>query len=123
MNVIPAKVMGTAAWVDGHEVALPGGFAPLTGKIELGVRPEYARLSATDGVPVTVRRVEDVGRHKIVRAMLGGQEISVIAAESDSIGPDLTRIVFDPKGINVYQDDWRVAPGDPVDSDTNIEAA
>ena len=111
MNVIPARVEGGTAHLEGGEVALPGVFAPLSGKVEIGVRPEFARLSATEGLPVEVRRIEDVGRHKIVRAVLNGQDISLIASESDNFGPDMNRVVFDPAGVNVYVDDWRIAPG------------
>ena len=56
--------------------------------------------------------VEDVGRHKIVRASLNGQEINLIAAEGAEISADMNRVVFDPAGINVYRNDWRVAPQD-----------
>ncbi|QIE41552.1 ABC transporter ATP-binding protein [Rhodobacteraceae bacterium SC52] len=111
MNVIPARIEGDLAHVEGGTVVLPGGFAPLSGKVEIGVRPEYARLSATEGLPVTIRRVEDVGRHKIVRATLGGRDLNIIASEGDTIGPDMTRVNFDPAGVNVYVDDWRVTPG------------
>ena len=49
-------------------------------------------------------------RHKIVRLDVDGNEISAIAGEDDQISVDTPRITFDPKGINVYADDWRVAP-------------
>ena len=54
--------------------------------------------------------VEDVGRHKIVRADFNGNEINVIAEEGAEISPDMNRIVFDPAGVNVYANSWRVAP-------------
>jgi glycerol transport system ATP-binding protein len=60
-----------------------------------------------------VRRVEDVGRHKIVRCDYFGTEINAIAGEDDRIDGDQTRLVFDPAGINVYEDDWRVE-GEPA---------
>ncbi len=110
MNVIPARVDGDRAYVEGTELALGHGYGPLSGKVEIGVRPEFARLSATEGLPVKVRRVEDVGRHKIVRAEFFGHDINIVAGEDDSIGADMTRVVFDPANVNVYADDWRVAP-------------
>jgi glycerol transport system ATP-binding protein len=51
-----------------------------------------------------------VGRHKIVRADFNGSEINVIAEEGAEISPDMNRIVFDPAGVNVYANSWRVAP-------------
>ncbi|MGR3374425.1 ABC transporter ATP-binding protein [Pseudooceanicola nanhaiensis] len=110
MNVIPARVEGNRAYIDGSHVELAHGYGPLGGKVEIGIRPEYARLSRTEGLPVKVRRVEDVGRHKIIRAEFFGHEINVIAGEDEAIGPDMTRVSFDPARVNVYADDWRVAP-------------
>jgi len=115
MNVIAAEVSGDSARVGGHTVALGRHYGALSGKVELGVRPEFTRLSATDGIPATIRRVEDVGRHKIVRAEVAGATVNVLVDEGTSIDPDMTRVAFDPAGINVYVDDWRVPPkSDPV---------
>ena len=108
MNVIPARVEGTRAYVEGTEVPLARGYGPLEGKVAIGVRPEFARLSATEGLPVKVRRVEDVGRHKIVRAEFFGHDINVIAGEDETIGPEMTRVRFDADHVNVYADDWLV---------------
>ncbi|NIZ08140.1 ABC transporter ATP-binding protein [Pseudooceanicola sp. HF7] len=109
MNVIPARVEGNRAYIDGTELLLERGYGPLTGKVEIGVRPEFARLSQSEGLPVKVRRVEDVGRHKIVRAEFFGHELNIIAGEDDHISADMNRVSFDPGHVNVYADDWRVA--------------
>ncbi|MGG7564563.1 ABC transporter ATP-binding protein [Rhodovulum sp. DZ06] len=108
MNVISAKVEGNAAYVDGASVPLGRGYAPMDGKLEIGVRPEFARLTAGEGLPVKITRVEDVGRHRIVRAKFFGTDINIIAPEGESIGPDMTRVAFDPARVNVYRDDWLV---------------
>tara|TARA_R110002074_G_scaffold95832_2_gene208482 strand:+ start:1148 stop:2227 length:1080 start_codon:yes stop_codon:yes gene_type:complete len=111
MNVLDAKVTGDTAVVAGTEISLGKGFGTPAGKVELGVRPEFTSLRTGDeGLPVTIKRVEDVGRHKIVRADFHGTEINIIAAEGESISPDMNRVVFDTAGINVYSDSWRVAP-------------
>ncbi|MEO9466335.1 ABC transporter ATP-binding protein [Sulfitobacter pontiacus] len=111
MNVLDATVTGDKAVIGGHEIDLGHGFAPLDGKVELGVRPEFTRLATgAAGLPVTIKRIEDVGRHKIVRADFNGTEINVIAEEGAEISPDMNRIVFDPAGVNVYANSWRVAP-------------
>ncbi|MGB0904105.1 MAG: ABC transporter ATP-binding protein, partial [Mangrovicoccus sp.] len=67
MNVLAAEVSGTVANVNGWQVNLGQGYGPLNGKVEIGVRPEFAQLGP-DGLPVKITRVEDVGRHKIIRA-------------------------------------------------------
>ncbi len=110
MNVIPAKVDGTKAYINGSHFDLGAGYRAMEGKVEIGVRPEFARLSTSEGLPVKVRRVEDAGRHKIIRADFFGHDINIVAGEDESIGPDMTRVRFDPAHVNVYRDDWRVAP-------------
>jgi glycerol transport system ATP-binding protein len=109
MNVIPAKVSGNTAHIDGFELTLKRGYADLDGKVEIGVRPEFARLSRNEGLPVTVHRVEDVGRHKLVRAELFGNDINIIAGEDEHVGADMNRVIFDTDYVNVYANDWRVA--------------
>ncbi len=79
------------------------------GQIELGIRPEYVHF-ATDGMPVDVTKVEDIGRHKVVRANLQGQEIALILDEDSSVPAD-AKVGFDPAGINLYADSWRVEMG------------
>ncbi|MEM9909748.1 MAG: ABC transporter ATP-binding protein [Pseudomonadota bacterium] len=109
MNVIPASVEGKTASVHGAEINLSEAFEPLTGKVEIGVRPEYVSLTEGNGLPVNVRRVEDVGRHRIVRADLFGNEINIITGEDTVISPDMSRVTFKPDHVNVYVDDWRKA--------------
>lgn len=106
MNVIPVHVAGATATLHGHDIALQQGYRPLNGKVELGIRPEFVTLTNTGGLPVTVRRVEDVGRHKIVRADLFGHDINIVASEATNITADMTNVIFDPAKINIYEDDW-----------------
>ena len=83
MNVMPVAVEGRSARLGSQTIELPG--APKlgdAGAIELGIRPEYVRLGAT-GMPVTISKVEDIGRHKVVRASLEGREIAVIVGEDE----------------------------------------
>ena len=109
MNLFDAKVAGSSALVQGAEVALGASYGTLKGHVQIGIRPEYVTFGDT-GLPVTVRRVEDVGRHRIVRAELGGQAVNGILPEGSSL-PALPHVRFEPGKINVYADDWRVAGG------------
>jgi glycerol transport system ATP-binding protein len=110
MNVLPAQVEGTSAKVGSQTIPLAGGYKPASGKVEIGVRPEFARLSQSEGLPVTVRRIEDVGRHKIIRATFEGHDINIIAGEDEQVSADMNRVSFDPAQVNVYVNDWRIAP-------------
>ncbi|GAB1582823.1 MULTISPECIES: ABC transporter ATP-binding protein [Phyllobacteriaceae] len=109
MNVVPVEIDGKKARFGGQVIELPG--APETAqaakaRMELGIRPEYVRLGR-EGMPVTIAKIEDIGRHKIVRARLEGQEIAAILSEDEDVPAD-PHIRFDPKGINIYADSWRV---------------
>jgi glycerol transport system ATP-binding protein len=106
MNVIPAQVEGAQANVHGVSVPLGQSYSAMNGKLEIGVRPEFVTLTEGEGLPVKVRRVEDVGRHKIVRADLFGSDINIVVNEDTSISPDMTKVNFDPKRVNVYLNDW-----------------
>jgi glycerol transport system ATP-binding protein len=110
MNVMPVEIDGTNARLGSQVIALPGALkAKAGGSTELGIRPEYVRLGS-EGMPVSVSKVEDIGRHKVVRASLEGREIAAILGEDESIPAD-PKIVFDPAGINIYADSWRVETG------------
>ena len=60
------------------------------------------------GLPVKLRRVEDVGRHRILRADFFGREINAVLEEGAAVPADANRLTFDPARINVYADDWLV---------------
>ncbi len=111
MNVLPVTVEGRKARLGEQTIELPvAPGAEGQGKVELGIRPEYIRIGAL-GMPVKVRKVEDIGRHKVLRASLEGQEIAAIVGEDESI-PENPRVRFDPAGINIYANSWRV-DGEP----------
>ena len=107
MNVLPAKIDGTSVDIGGQTLSL--GFAPQIAsgaKVELGIRPEFVRLGR-EGMPVTISKVEDIGRHKIVRASFANQPIAIVVNEDGDI-PAEPKVTFDPGGINIYADSWRV---------------
>ena len=107
MNVLPAKVAGNRAEVAGQAIALSRNYAAIANgkKIEIGIRPEFLQLgSSGEGLPVTVSRVEDTGRHRIVRAELAGQPIAIVAGEDQAIPAENVRLTADPRHIHVYVD-------------------
>ena len=108
MNLLPATIQGATAHLDGATVPLGAGYGPLQGRTQIGIRPEYAVLTRGEGLPFTLRRVEDVGRHRIVRGEVSGQPFNVVAPEGMAVGADMTHVLLTPDRINVYADDWRV---------------
>ncbi len=114
MNLLDAEVAGQTAHVQGLALPLGASYAPVKGRVQIGIRPEYCDLSADEGLPITIRRIEDVGRHRIVRGEVAGQVVNVISPEGVAIGADMTRVRFAPERVNVYADDWRVPGGGAV---------
>jgi glycerol transport system ATP-binding protein len=107
MNVLPAKIEGTNAAIGDQTVALNAAPVIAPGaKTELGIRPEFVRLGR-EGMPITISKVEDIGRTKIVRALFAGLPLTIVAQEDDEIPTD-PRITFDPAAISIYADSWRV---------------
>jgi len=110
MNVIPARVEGSEAYIEGNRVKLGQGYQGVSGStVEIGVRPEFTHLHENgDGLPVTIKRVEDVGRYKIVRADFFGREINVTVPEHQPVSDRINRVSFDPNRVNVYSGGWIV---------------
>jgi len=107
MNVMPATIDGSTVRVGDETLTL--NYAPKTGqaaKTELGIRPEFIRLGR-EGMPVSISKVEDIGRQKIVRARFAGQPIAIVLPEDSEI-PEDARVSFDPSAISIYADSWRV---------------
>ena len=111
MNVLDADIDGDRAHVLGQTISLGASYAPEGDKIQIGIRPEFVTLKAgvEEGLPGIVDRVEDVGRHKIVRLRIEGQSLDAIISEEQQIPGETVRVTFEPEQINVYADDWCVA--------------
>jgi len=110
MNVLPCEVAGDRLRLGGKEIVLNRRYPPLAGRTEIGVRPEFVRLApAGQGLPITVTRVEDIGRFKIVRAALEGHAFDAVLSEGSEV-PEGASAVVDPARINVYQDSHLVRP-------------
>jgi len=107
MNVLPAEVSGRQAHVGGHAIALARGYAPLRdgGRVEIGVRPEFVTLApAGTGVPVRVRRIDDLGRVRLARVELSGLPLAVTVPDSLSVAGEEASLLFEPAMVHVYAD-------------------
>ncbi len=111
MNLIDAEVFGNVAHCQGHRIELGAHYTPKPGRVQIGIRPEFVTLGSQDrGLPVTIKRVEDVGRHQILRADFNGQQVNAILPEGMPVPSDANRLIFAPKRVSVYVDDWRLVP-------------
>jgi glycerol transport system ATP-binding protein len=104
MNFLDCTVQGREAQLPGGaRIALPRGYPALPGKVELGVRPEFASLARDGGLPVTLRRIEDLGRRRIARVELGGVPFAATLPEGMPV-PAEPRLLLDPARLHVYAD-------------------
>lgn len=111
MNLLDARVSGALATVGGTELPLARPYPSLPGKVQIGVRPGHLRLgTGGPGLPFTLRRIEDVGHHRIVRGTVAGAEVNVVVPEGESIPSAPDRVIPDPSRVHVYADGWRVDP-------------
>ena len=108
MNLLDATISGSEAVLGSVSVPLGAAYGPTAGRTQIGIRPDYVTVS-DQGLPVTVKRVEDVGRHRIVRAEFQGQPLNAILPEGTSVPAD-PRVAFAQDKINVYANDWRIQP-------------
>ena len=110
MNVLPAAVSGLAAQIGEVSITLNRAYHDLKLQpIEIGVRPEHVRLSTgSEGLPVRIDRVEDVGHHKIVRLSHDSHALCAVLPEGTEIATDANRLVFDPAHTHVFKDGWRL---------------
>ena len=111
MNVLAAEVTGRTARVGPATIDLAQGYdrLPAGARIEIGVRPEHAVMTAGAGLPVTVERIDDLGRVRYARVRLGEARLSVLAPRDVAIDGSAARIAVDPARIHVYADSRRVA--------------
>ncbi|HSH42794.1 MAG TPA: ABC transporter ATP-binding protein [Arenicellales bacterium] len=110
MNLFPCRVDDDGVWVDGRRIPVDSPPSPgqATGEVELGVRPEFIHFDP-EGMPVETRRIADIGRYRIVDAVLGEHPFKIYCPEDVEIPATDPRVVFDPHHANVYVDGWRAA--------------
>ncbi len=111
MNVLPCEVVAGGAFFGEHPVALEGPITdedaaaiagPEAGLLQIGVRPEAVGF-ADSGIPATVRRVLDVGRHRVVEAMAGDTLVRAICEAETPAPGAAVHLRFDPARTRLYR--------------------
>lgn len=120
MNILPCTLQGSQAMFEGYTVQLEGPIQDMpdtqtagtqvadaqgAGLTEIGIRPEFISLGET-GLPATIRRVADIGRHSVVDAMVGDTLVKVIVEGAVPVQGAPTHLEFDPAKTRVYRDGW-----------------
>ena len=109
MNFLDARISGATATVEGHDIRLASAYQPPSAsRVQLGIRPDFATLCQSGGLPVRVRRVDDLGRTRLAHVGLGGQELVASVPQGLSISGDEARLSLSPTHMHVYVDDQRI---------------
>ena len=105
MNVLPCEAQGDRAVFEGHDVQLEGPLIGQGGKLALGIRPERISIAET-GIPATVTKVADVGRHFVVDAMVGTTPLKAVLDHQPPEKGSQVHLQFRPDQARVYRDGW-----------------
>ena len=106
MNVLPAERGTAGARFAGHDVTLDGPVHDgAAGRLEIGVRPEHVTIGAA-GIPATVTRVSDVGRHVVVEARVGDTAVSAVTDGPAPSPGEAVHLAFRPDRTRLYADGW-----------------
>ncbi|MDA5095599.1 ABC transporter ATP-binding protein [Aliiroseovarius sp. KMU-50] len=110
MNVLTCEVTDGTAMFEGHAVTLEGpitgnAHAASTGRTEIGIRPEFVSIGKT-GLPATVTKVSDVGRHVVVECHIGEHRINAITEGAAPAKGDAVHLEFAPDQTRLYIDGW-----------------
>ncbi len=63
------------------------------------------------GLPVQVRRIDDIGRQRLARVELGGRSLVATVAEGQSLDGAEAALTLDPRQIHIYAD-GALVPGE-----------
>lgn len=117
MNIAPCTVIGNRAEIEGQSLALNNYYDELDvrrgGVTELGIRPEHVNIVARAENPnahsITITKVDDIGREKIVHFLLGTTPFKAVVPERHPL-PTQASAYFDPNHLHIYRDSRRVTP-------------
>jgi len=110
MNLLPTAVTGNRARLGNREIQLETTYPSFTDRTaQLGVRPDHAILAQPgQGLPVQVQRVDDLGRVRLARVMLGDHPLVATVPDDMSVPTGEAGLLFQPGRVHVYVDDRRV---------------
>ncbi len=105
MNILPGELKDGGAFLDGLNVALEGPAKGADGPVQIGIRPEYVSV-ADIGLPATVTKVIDVGRHSVIEARIGDHAVKAITEEDVPIEGAAIHLAFQREQTRAYRDGW-----------------
>ncbi|MCD6070184.1 MAG: transporter ATP-binding protein [Microvirga sp.] len=105
MNILPCRIEGATAFVGSTMIPLRRAYRTLSDgeRIELGIRPEFVQVQPKGaGLPVQVRRIDDIGRARIARVEMNGRPLAASIPDGISIEGNEASLVLDPNHVHIY---------------------
>ncbi len=109
MNLLPATFDGGVARFAGHAVQMSVAprAVPANAQLQIGVRPEFVSFADT-GIPVSIVKVADAGRFRVVETRHAGFSIRLLVGEDAKLPSERACLRFDPSFTQLYVDGWRL---------------
>jgi glycerol transport system ATP-binding protein len=112
MNVLPCRIEGGRVSFEGQAVETANGAkaAGRSGRLEIGVRPEFVRIlpASAGGIAAEIVKVADAGRFRIVEARAAGHRVRLLSGEAEPVPSGAVSLHFDAEQTRVYADGWMV---------------
>lgn len=105
MNILPCRISNGRAYIADYVVPLEGRITQSIGQAVVGVRPEFVKIS-TSGIPATIKRVADIGRHTVVEAVAGKTTVNAITSGYMPEKGSTVFLNFAAEHTRVYVDGW-----------------
>jgi glycerol transport system ATP-binding protein len=106
MNILPCEMKDGKATFAGQTVAAQNvKLAKSSGKLEIGVRPEFVSF-AKSGIAAEVVKVLDAGRFRIVETRAADRSIKLLVPEDEPVPTGRVKLAFDPAHTQIYDSGW-----------------
>ncbi len=116
MNFLTCNLDGNVAQVDGAGIILDDETAALgqksQGKMEIGIRPMYLEVhteAVQDGIPATIKSVEDQGSFKILTVNMAGHILRARLSEDQTVPSNQAWLRFPKKWTKLFADERLVS--------------
>jgi glycerol transport system ATP-binding protein len=108
MNILPARVQGREAQINGHTIKLNVAYdnLPKDARIEIGVRPEFVNVAAPGPglLSANIDRIDDLGRVRFAQMRLGSVKFAARVPPGFSVQGNQAGLIFNPARVHVYAD-------------------
>ena len=107
MNFLPCTLGEGNIHIGDITIPLNNDPGQLTGKFEMGIRPEFLTLhkgSQAGTHRVSIKEIDDLGNCKIVQVQMGKHDLKVKVPEGQEIPAEYGYLGFPPEWIRLYTD-------------------